>query len=62
MAEQNVPEDVSNALASHPSAGAAFEKLAPSHRREYLQWIDGAKQAATRQRRVQGMIERLTKA
>jgi uncharacterized protein YdeI (YjbR/CyaY-like superfamily) len=36
-----------------------FERLPPSHRQEYLTWIDAAKQAATRARRVGGMVERL---
>jgi uncharacterized protein YdeI (YjbR/CyaY-like superfamily) len=36
-----------------------FLSLSFSHRREYLQWIAGAKQIATRDRRVSKAIEML---
>ena len=31
--------------------------FAPSHRREYLEWITGAKQAATRERWIAQAVE-----
>jgi uncharacterized protein YdeI (YjbR/CyaY-like superfamily) len=59
MALTDVPSDINRALAADPAAQHAFARLAPSHRREYLEWIGEAKQDATRRRRLEGMIERL---
>jgi uncharacterized protein YdeI (YjbR/CyaY-like superfamily) len=56
-AELEVPADLSSALSARSVAGAAFQKLSPSHRREYIEWITSAKAAATRARRVQQSIE-----
>ena len=33
--------------------------LPPSHRREYIEWITGAKQAETRARRIAKTIEQV---
>jgi uncharacterized protein YdeI (YjbR/CyaY-like superfamily) len=33
--------------------------MSPSHRREYCEWIAGAKQEATRERRIDKAIELL---
>lgn len=55
----DVPADVSEAVAANAAAFAAFNDLPPSHRREYLKWIDEARRAETRQRRIAGMIDRL---
>jgi uncharacterized protein YdeI (YjbR/CyaY-like superfamily) len=38
----------------------AFESMAPSHRREYIDWIASAKGETTRRRRITGTIERLS--
>jgi hypothetical protein len=53
-----VPDDLAAAL---DAAGRrpAFDALSYSHRREYVTWIDEAKKADTRARRVAGTIERL---
>jgi uncharacterized protein YdeI (YjbR/CyaY-like superfamily) len=59
MPLSDVPADISRALGDDQAAREAFAGLAPSHVREYLRWIDEAKRAATRQRRIGGMIERL---
>ena len=53
--------DVIEALRANPAALCIFEGLPPSHRNEYLKWIDEAKRGETRQRRIAGMIDRLTK-
>jgi uncharacterized protein YdeI (YjbR/CyaY-like superfamily) len=34
-----------------------FEGFAPSHRRDYLEWIVEAKQAATRAKRIDQAVE-----
>jgi uncharacterized protein YdeI (YjbR/CyaY-like superfamily) len=52
--------DVIEALRANPAALSRFEALPPSHKAEYLKWIDEAKRAETRQRRIAGMIDRLT--
>ncbi|HET8621428.1 MAG TPA: YdeI/OmpD-associated family protein [Acidimicrobiales bacterium] len=54
-----LPADLAAALAGDPAAAAAFDRLAPSHRREYVQWITEAKRAETRARRVVGTLDRL---
>lgn len=56
-AEIPVPDDFAAALASVPRARATMDGLAPSHRRDYLEWITGAKQAATRARRIAQAVE-----
>jgi hypothetical protein len=57
-----VPADVKRALAKNKRALAAFEKLAPSHRREHLRVITEAKKPETRARRIERMIEKLLEA
>ena len=44
------PDDSAAALEAHPGAERAYRKLAPSHRREYLEWINEAKRPDTRRR------------
>lgn len=46
------PPALVRALEQSPRAKATFEKLVPSQQREYCEWISGAKQEATVQRRV----------
>ncbi|MFZ5663436.1 MAG: YdeI/OmpD-associated family protein [Pseudomonadota bacterium] len=50
------PADARDANAG---AKAAFEAFAPSHRREYLEWILEAKRAETRARRIAQAIGQL---
>jgi uncharacterized protein YdeI (YjbR/CyaY-like superfamily) len=40
-------------------ARTKFDALSFSHQREYVTWIEGAKRADTRQRRVAETVERL---
>lgn len=54
-----VPEDVKQAFAEHPEAGAFFEKLSYSGRKEYMFWVESAKRAETRQSRIVKMIDLL---
>ena len=48
----DMPDDFAAALKDNSAAQTFFDKLSPSARYEYLEWITGAKQAATRARRV----------
>lgn len=47
-----VPPYFSAALKKNAKAKAAFDAFSPSHKREYIEWITGAKTAETRQRRL----------
>jgi uncharacterized protein YdeI (YjbR/CyaY-like superfamily) len=53
------PEYVTALLKKHKAARETWEKFAPSHRKEYLEWITEAKTDATREKRLQKMIEQL---
>jgi hypothetical protein len=55
--ELPVPPDLKKALAANAKAAATLKNFAPSHRRTYLDWISGAKQPATRKKRLQTTIE-----
>jgi hypothetical protein len=54
-----VPEDLARALRDDPIAAAAWERLAPSHRRAHVGAILDAKRPETRARRVASTIETL---
>jgi uncharacterized protein YdeI (YjbR/CyaY-like superfamily) len=47
-----VPAYFTAALKKHSKALAAFTAFPPSHKREYIDWIDSAKTDETRQRRI----------
>lgn len=55
----SVPQELEAALAGDPEARAAFERLSFTHRREYAEWVGGAKRAETRGRRLARAIEML---
>lgn len=60
-----VPEDLAAALKRSPRAGRTFDGLSFTHRREYVEWITGAKKEETRRRRIEkavGMLEEGTKS
>jgi hypothetical protein len=46
------PEAFARALRAQPEALALWDRLAPSHKREYVTWIETAKRDETRSRRV----------
>ena len=52
-----MPEAFAAALAQVPTAQAAFDAFAPSHRREYLEWIVEARRADTRDKRIAQAVE-----
>jgi hypothetical protein len=57
--ELSLPDDLATALAGDASAQAAFEKLSFTHRREYVEWVTGAKRDETRARRIAETLDRL---
>jgi len=57
--EPRVPADLRRALATEPSAGAAWKELTPIARRDFISWIDSARQPETRRRRIQKAADKL---
>lgn len=56
-AEIAMPDDFAAALDAKPAALSAWQAFPPGARREYLEWITGAKAAATRSRRIAQAVE-----
>lgn len=54
-----VPPDLAAALEKSPEAKINFEKLSYSHQKEYINWIEEAKRAETRQVRIERAIAKL---
>jgi uncharacterized protein YdeI (YjbR/CyaY-like superfamily) len=54
-----VPPHIQAALRKHPAARRYFEGLAPSHRRQYIGWIESAKHDETKARRLKEAIRLL---
>lgn len=57
--EPTVPADLRKVLAAAPSAEAAWKGLTSIGRRDFISWIDSAKQPETRKRRVESVPSRL---
>jgi len=55
-----VPAYLAAALRKNAKARATFGKLSPSAKREYVEWLTGAKQEATRERHLATTIEWLS--
>jgi uncharacterized protein YdeI (YjbR/CyaY-like superfamily) len=55
------PDWLKAGLMDSPKAWENFQKLAPSHQRNYIGWISDAKKEETRQRRIREAILRLEK-
>lgn len=53
------PDDFVNALDANEAAGATWQALAPSHIKEYVTWIEGAKKPETRARRIEQAVTML---
>ena len=51
------PADLLAALGNNAKARAVFDKFPPSHKRDYVEWITGAKRGDTRSRRVAQAVE-----
>jgi uncharacterized protein YdeI (YjbR/CyaY-like superfamily) len=52
-AELRLPTDLRKALAAAPMAKAQWTDLTPIARRDFISWIDSAKQPETRRRRIE---------
>ena len=51
--EGRVPTDLRKALAAAPTAKAQWRDLTPIARRDFISWMDSAKQKETRRRRIE---------
>jgi uncharacterized protein YdeI (YjbR/CyaY-like superfamily) len=58
--EARVPTDLHKALAAAPTAKAQWKDLTPIARRDFMSWIDSAKQQETRRRRIERACSMLT--
>jgi hypothetical protein len=54
-----IPDDLAAALDAAPGARAAFDALAFTYRKEHVRAVNDAKQQATRERRIGGIVEGL---
>ena len=55
--EASIPDYLRAALAKNRGARSTFERFSPSQRREYVEWVTGAKREETRERRLATMLE-----
>lgn len=60
MSDIAIPGELKKALAARPAAAAAFDKLSPSHKAEYVRWITEAKAPDMRVRRANMAVAKLT--
>src|SRR5204863_10142734 len=51
--ELRLPTDLGKAFAAAPKAKAQWKDLTPIARRDFISWIDSAKQEETRRRRIE---------
>ncbi len=54
--EARVPSDLAEALRVNAMAARTFSNFSPSHRREYVEWIEEAKRSETRQKRLASTV------
>lgn len=54
-----LPDDLRKALVANPAALAAWNDITPLARNEFICWVDDAKQAKTRERRIRRTQEEL---
>ena len=52
-----IPAELQKALDSNTNAATKFNGLSPSHKREYIEWINEAKTEATKAKRIDTTIE-----
>jgi len=55
----SLPNDFKRALARNAKAKAGYEKLAYSHKKAYVEWIESSKKEETRARRIKETLTRV---
>lgn len=58
--DTSLPLDLETELNNNPKAKMFFESLAPSYKRDYIEWIEEAKREATRTKRLATTMEWLS--
>ena len=56
MSDIHIPDDLLAVLAQDDEAAELFTKLPPSHKREYIKWIEEAKKGSTRVSRINRVV------
>jgi len=59
IAETKVPSDLRKVLAASPKAQTQWSSLTPIARRDFITWVESAKQPETRKRRAESIPSRL---
>ena len=54
-----VPEDFQQALDNNSKVKEVFEKFSYTHKKEYIEWILGAKKQVTRENRIKKAVEQI---
>jgi uncharacterized protein YdeI (YjbR/CyaY-like superfamily) len=54
-----VPADLLAAIRKNAAARRYFERLAPSHKKAFVSWIEEAKRPETRRTRIKQAVERM---
>ena len=57
---ERLPADLNTVLAGKPKTRALWQSLTSIARRDFISWIESAKQVETRKRRVESVPSRLT--
>lgn len=57
--KMEAPADLAEQLVANPKAAAYFDKLAYTHQREFVRWLEGAKRPETRAKRLADTLELL---
>jgi uncharacterized protein YdeI (YjbR/CyaY-like superfamily) len=57
--DTKVPADLRKLLATSPKVTAQWADLTPLARKDFIMWIDSAKQSETRKRRIESIPSRL---
>jgi hypothetical protein len=58
--KMEAPADLAEQLAANPKAAAYFNKLAYTHQRDYVRWLEGAKKPETRAKRLAEAVQLLS--
>ena len=55
--EKPIPTEIRQQVESNPRAWENFQRLPPSHQRQYLSWVLSAKKTETQQKRLEEVIK-----
>jgi uncharacterized protein YdeI (YjbR/CyaY-like superfamily) len=57
-----LPADLEQALQEDQQVWEAYQKIAPSQKKQYIYWINTARRSITRQKRIREMVEAIKKS